>query len=51
MLKKFPVVQHFLFGNLFSFKESEDSYGSSKAVGLDSLAKGRHPTNLGIIQE
>ncbi|KAL7071634.1 hypothetical protein ACQ4LE_009518 [Meloidogyne hapla] len=51
VLKKFPVVQHFLFGKLFSFKESEDSCGSSKAIGLDSLAKGRHPSNLGIIQE
>ncbi|KAF7639773.1 Serine/threonine-protein phosphatase 2A activator [Meloidogyne graminicola] len=51
VLKKFPVVQHFLFGSLFSFKESEEQCGTSIALGLDSLAKGRHPSNLGIIQE
>ncbi len=54
VLKKFPVVQHFLFGNLFSFDERTGGEGEEKKPtgdisAFEKVARNRLP--LGPITE
>uniref|UniRef100_A0A915DKT7 Serine/threonine-protein phosphatase 2A activator n=1 Tax=Ditylenchus dipsaci TaxID=166011 RepID=A0A915DKT7_9BILA len=58
VLKKFPVVQHFLFGSIFSIKERtgfDETAGAHVKMpgdsGLEKLAANRHPTSLAGIPE
>lgn len=53
VLKKFPVVQHFLFGSLFKINESQKKPDicAERAAGLDKIAQSRHPSSLGMIPE
>ncbi|KAL3107643.1 hypothetical protein niasHT_018841 [Heterodera trifolii] len=50
VLKKFPVVQHFLFGSLFAITERKDGKKTDSS-GLDKISHGLHPAKLGIIPE
>jgi len=52
VLKKFPVVQHFLFGRLFSFNERAGVDKVQRDMsGIEKVAKNQHPTSLGPISE
>ncbi|KIH46142.1 hypothetical protein ANCDUO_23808 [Ancylostoma duodenale] len=44
VLKKFPVVQHFRFGSLFSFEKRPDTDTVSTAAGVEMKAP--HPMVL-----
>jgi serine/threonine-protein phosphatase 2A activator len=43
VLKKFPVVQHFLFGTLFRIREREDALSTSSASEQDTLDEPTEP--------
>ncbi|CAD5228817.1 unnamed protein product [Bursaphelenchus okinawaensis] len=50
VLKKFPVVQHFLFGNLFSIKEKDSEKMADDLVPNDPVAEEK-PAHLDAISE
>lgn len=52
VLKKFPVVQHLLFGQLFSFEKNQDGQtAQSEISGFEKIARSQHPSKLGAIPE
>lgn len=54
VLKKFPVVQHFLFGTLFRIQERDDALSSSSASeqeALEESIEAPKPAHLEAIPE
>jgi len=54
VLKKFPVIQHILFGTIFSFNECENPVAieeNSSINEIEKIARSQHPSKLGAIPE